>query len=89
MVSPASMLKVSFLSDVFFDALEILAENDASGNPIYIGRAAPGVLASAAAWQIKKVTYDGNSSMTEARWANANPGFIHVWNDRAAQDYVP
>lgn len=89
MVSPATFLQLGFLSDIVDDALEILAENDASGNAIYIGRAAPGTLATAAKWQIKKITYDGNSSMTESRWADATPAFTKVWNDRATYDYTP
>lgn len=88
MASPSTFLKNGFLAGVLSDELDVLAENDASGNAIYIGRAAPGTLASAAGWQIKKITYDGNNSMTESRWADLTPAFTKVWDDRATYDYV-
>ena len=88
MVSPATFLRNAFLAGLLDDGLEMLCENDASGNAIYIGKAVPGALSSDAKWQIKKCTYDANNSVTEVRWADLTPAFTKVWDDRATYDYV-
>lgn len=59
------------------------------GQPIYIGKAHPDTLASAAKWQIRKLTYDGNNAVTDISYADATNEFIKVWNDRAQYDYTP
>jgi hypothetical protein len=69
--------------DGLFDR-ELRAENDASGNAIYVGYAKAGSATSDAAWLIKKNTYDANDSVTRSQIANDNLSFSHVWDDRAS-----
>jgi hypothetical protein len=68
--------------DGLFDR-ELRAENDASGNAIYVGYAKGGSATSAAVWLIKKFTYDANDAVTRSQIANNNLTFSHVWDDRA------
>ena len=67
--------------DGLFDR-EMRAENDASGNTIYIGYAKGGSATSDAVWLIKKFTYDANDAVTRTQIANNNLSFSHVWDDR-------
>ncbi len=69
--------------DALFDR-ELRAENDASGNAIYVGYAKGGSATSDAAWLIKKFTYDVNDAVTRAQIANNNLSFSHVWDDRSS-----
>ena len=39
-------------------------ENNANGQPIYIGKAAPGSDKGDEVWQIQKITYDGSGFVT-------------------------
>lgn len=59
------------------------AQNDASGNPVYVGYSIPGTGDDEAGWFITKQTYDGNDALTEQKVASDVPGFIYVWDDRA------
>jgi YD repeat-containing protein len=54
-----------------------------TGNPIYIGWAPPGVATSDAKWKIRKFTYDGNSQVTNIKFANGDVGFNAIWDNRA------
>jgi hypothetical protein len=59
-----------------------------TGNyPLYIGRARPGALSSAAEWQICKITYDSNNNVTAVQWAAGTNDYSNVWDDRAAASY--
>ena len=58
-----------------------------SGNPVYIGRAAPGTLTSAAAWQIQKLTYDVNDNVTAIQFAGGTNDYNQIWTSRAALVY--
>jgi len=58
-----------------------------SGNAIYIGLANPGSSKASAVWAIKKLSYDGDSNMVEARYADGTDDFTKVWNDRATYSY--
>ena len=52
------------------------------GQPTYIGRAAPGYGTDEAKWQIAKLFFaDGN--LIKKAYANGDPGFVHVYDDRA------
>lgn len=62
-------------------------ENDEQGKAIFIGLATPGSAKSAAAWQIRKITYDGNSAATDIQFANSSNAFDQIWNDRAGLSY--
>lgn len=64
------------------------AENDANGNPIYVGRAKVGTLTEEAKWQIRFITYDGNQSPISVEWPQNDEGnpsgeYEFVWEDRA------
>ena len=62
-------------------------ENNANGDPIFIGEATPGTATSAARWRIKKVTYSG-TSITKVQWANGESIlFKEVYDDRASLSY--
>lgn len=68
------------------------AQNDANGNPIYLGRAKVGTATSEAAWQIRFITYDGNEGITDVEWpendeGNASAEFEFVWDSRAGYTY--
>ena len=69
--------------DGLFDR-ELRAENDVSGNAVYIGWAKSGSATDAAVWLIKKFTYDANDAVTRSQIADGNLSFVHVWDDRAS-----
>jgi hypothetical protein len=73
--------------------MEIRCENDVNGNPIYIGRAKPGVAESDDKWQIAFHTWDANQSLTSKQWPQNSEGaastdYEFVWDDRASYTYV-
>ena len=53
----------------------------------YLGKALPGSLKTAAAWQIKKLIYSG-SDLTDIQYADGNKNFDNIWNDRATYTYT-
>lgn len=72
--------------------ISIISQNDANGNPIYLGKAKSGTLVSEDKWQISKQTYDANSSLTRKEWPQDSNGkasteFEFVWNDRLTYTY--
>jgi len=61
------------------------AINDTNGNPIFLGRAIPGVLNAEDKWQIRKLQYDSNNSVTSVTWpqndeTNASNNYEFVWS---------
>jgi len=61
---------------------------DANNRPQYLGRARAGALASAAEWQIQKLTYDLTTGLcTAIAFANGANDYNAVWNDRASYNY--
>lgn len=59
--------------------------NDSSGNAIFLGRAKTGSSLSEEKWQIRKITYDANSSVTSQIWpqdpsSNASNDYEFVWS---------
>lgn len=67
-------------------------ENDASGNPIYVGRAKVGTSTSDDKWQIQYLTWDANNSVTSVTWpqnSEGNPSgdYEFVWTSRAGYTY--
>lgn len=59
-------------------------ENDANGNPIYIGYTNyPNAGTATQKWFIVKVTYDANQSPTYYQLPNEGVRFEYVWDDRA------
>jgi hypothetical protein len=55
-------------------------------NVVYIGRALPGSAASAAAWQIRRLTYSGDD-VTAVDFAGGTNAFSSVWDDRTTYTY--
>jgi len=51
----------------------------------YIGKAAPGVAASAAEWQIQRLTEGGTT--TDLEWADGSADYKFIWDDREALSY--
>jgi len=67
-------------------------ENDAEGNPIYIGRAKVGTQTSESKWQISFQTYDANDALETMTWpenslGNPSSEYEFVWNDRLTYTY--
>lgn len=65
--------------------VSLVAINDTNGNPVFLGRAKPGVALSVAKWQIRKITWDSNSSPTRVEWpenseGNASNNYEFIWN---------
>lgn len=61
--------------------------NNANGQVIYLGYAQPGTAKTAAAWQIRKITYDANGAMTDVEFAEGSNAFNKVWNSYATYSY--
>lgn len=58
---------------------------DQDGSNIYIGLAPPGTPTSKQAWKIVRLT----TSPVWKRYAQGNPEFVHIWDNRASYDYNP
>lgn len=72
--------------------VEIRAQNDASGNVLYLGRAKAGVADDEAKWQISFHAWDANNSLTSRTWpqnslGSASTEYEFVWDDRASYTY--
>lgn len=65
----------------------VQVENDVNGNPIYRGFAVPGTPTSAAAWKIIKITYDASENPTAIQYADGNPKFDNIYDNRAGYSY--
>lgn len=68
------------------------AQNDANGNPIYLGRAKIGVLDGEEKWQIRFIEYDANQGVTSITWpqnslGNASSEYEFEWDERAAYTF--
>jgi len=67
--------------------LQRVFENNASGQPVYIGESIAGTATSSAGWRISKTTYSGNRPAT-VKWADGDPQtFDKVWDNRATYTY--
>lgn len=65
--------------------VSLVVINDTSGNPVFIGRAKSGTLLNEEKWQIRKVTWDSNSSPTRVEWpqnseSKASTNYEFAWN---------
>lgn len=67
--------------------LALQIEYDGNSNPIYLGQATPGTATSVALWQIRKLTFDGNSNVTAIKYANGSSNFDAVWDDHGSLSY--
>jgi hypothetical protein len=68
------------------------AQNDGSGNAIYIGKAKVGTLTSESGWQISFQAYDGNNAITSKTWPendenNASSEYEFIYDNRAGYTY--
>lgn len=64
--------------------VSIICINDENGNVIYEGRAKIGEPTTDDKWQIRKIDYDSNGSVTRMTWpqnseSNATGNFIYQW----------
>jgi len=64
----------------------MVAINDENGNPNFLGRAKVGVALSEPKWQIQKLTFDSNNSVTRTQWpqndeGNASAEYEFIWSD--------
>jgi len=71
----------------FSNADMIVAVEYSGTYPVYIGYAAPGTAKSAAAWQIRTLTYDAAHNVTDVQFAGGVNDYTKVWNDRATYAY--
>lgn len=72
--------------------LSIRAENDASGNALFIGKAIVGSDEGVLKWQISFQTYDASSALLSKTWpenveGNASTDYEFSWTDRATYTY--
>lgn len=77
---------------VYDSELELRAQNDAFGNPIYVGRAKVGTLESEAKWQIQFLTFDALQSVTSVEWPQNDEGnpsteYEFEWDERLSYTY--
>lgn len=72
--------------------MEIRCQNDANGNPLYIGRAKPGVAEGDLKWNISFHTWDANDSLLTKKWpqnslGNPTTDYEFSWTDRATYTF--
>lgn len=68
--------------------VSLIAINDTNGNPVFLGRAKPGVALSEEKWQIRFVEYDSNQGVTRVTWPENDEGaastdFEFAWSSVA------
>lgn len=73
--------------------VEIRAENDASGNVLYLGFAKVGTADDEAKWQISFHAWDANNSLTSKTWpqnseGNPSTNYEFSWDLRATYTYA-
>lgn len=72
--------------------LAVRIENDADGNPIYVGKAKVGTTDGESKWQISFLEYDGNGFLDTITWpqddsGKASTNYEFEWDERAAYTY--
>ncbi len=73
--------------------LEIRCINDASGNPLYIGKAMVGTGETELKWQISAQTYDANDGILTKKWpqnalGKASTDYEFAWSQVLTYTYV-
>lgn len=63
--------------------LEKRMENDADGDPIYVGWAKAGSAEGSLVWFIVKITYDANKAPIRQQVATNRSMFGYSWTDKA------
>lgn len=59
--------------------------DEVDDNTTYIGEAEPNVALTDTKWRIKKIVTSG--TVTSIKWANGDPSYKHVWNNRTSYTY--
>jgi hypothetical protein len=67
--------------------LTLMIEHDGQGNSIYLGLAMPGTDTSDLKWQIRFLTFDGQSNVTAIQYAEGDPSFSKSWVLRGNYSY--
>lgn len=62
-------------------------ENNAQGQPVYIGEAAPGTNTGSAAWRVRKITYTSDNFVSGITWASGNIHFDKIWTGRGSSPF--
>jgi hypothetical protein len=79
-----ALLSVLSLSDT----QTILIENNANGNPVYIGKNLdPLATETDPTWSIQMLTYDSNNFLTGVSVVTTGPGYRYSWSNRASLTY--
>lgn len=65
--------------------VSLIAVNDSTGSPVFLGRAKAGTATSSEKWQIRKITYDSNGGVTRVQWPEDDSGkattdYIYAWS---------
>ncbi len=65
--------------------VSLVAINNTSGNPVFLGRAKAGVSLSEDKWQIRKLSYDSSTGVIRVEWPNNSSGlastdYEFVWS---------
>ena len=73
--------------------VEIRAENDASGNVLYLGFAKVGVTEGETKWQISFHSWDANNALLTKKWPQNNEGnpsteYEFEWDERENYTYA-
>lgn len=65
------------------DLYETRVENDANGNPLYVGKSVvPQAETDLPIWYIRKVSYDANGFLARVQLPYEGLGFKYVWDLR-------
>ena len=81
---PTNMLASDFFCSALTsgDKLTVRIAYDATGNPEYIGKAAPGTTEDAAAWLIQKISYNASNNPVSIKHPNGQADFAFAWSGR-------
>lgn len=74
------------MSRVLVKDKEVVRVDKVDDTTIYVGAARAGTAASAALWQIRRLTVAGTASVA-IEWADGNTDYDNVWDNRASLSY--
>ena len=66
---------------------QMLFDRTSTANTEYIGVAASGFDTDDAQWQIRAITYDGNSQPLSIKYAGGSADAVYAWDDRTTLQY--
>lgn len=64
------------------------ADYDGNSLLIYFADAEAGTISSAAAWRIRKLTYDGNGNFVKLEYPNSDYSYSYSWDIRTTYTYA-